>query len=134
MRQPDFCGGQRKERFEGSSGLVVTGGNPSEVFEPVEHSFDAVAVFINLEIAGRRVFPVRFRRNHWPNAVDQQLFADGVAVVALVSKERFRFANGYGEKRGNGAIIRSLATCQDKAERTSLTVCAGMDFCRKAAA
>ncbi len=87
MRQPDFCGGQQKERFEGSSGLVVTGGNPSELFEPVEHSFDAVAVFINFEVAGRRVFPVRFWRNHGPNAVDQQLFAGGVAVVALVSKE-----------------------------------------------
>lgn len=81
MRQPDFCGGQRKERFEGSSSLVVTSGNPSELFEPVEHSFDTIAVFINLEVAGRRVFPVRFWRNHRPNAVDQQLFADRVAVV-----------------------------------------------------
>lgn len=56
MRQPDFCGGQRKERFEGSSGLVVTGGNLSELSEPVEHSFDAVVVFIYLEVAGRRVY------------------------------------------------------------------------------
>lgn len=31
-------------------------------------------------------------------------------------------------------VVGSFAACQDKTEGASLTVCAGMDFCRKAAA
>ncbi|MGZ2470279.1 hypothetical protein ACVJMZ_005867, partial [Sinorhizobium medicae] len=52
----------------------------------------------------------------------------------FVGQKQSRFADRYRQQIRNGIVIRSLATGQDEAERASLTVCAGVDFRRKAAA
>lgn len=93
-----------------------------------------VAILVCLEVAGRRVFAVRFWRDDWQNAMDQQLLADSVAIVALVGEKQFGLANRNGQQIRNSTVIRSLPTGQDKAKRASLTVRAGVDFCRKTAA
>ncbi|GAB0120398.1 hypothetical protein Acid7E03_44700 [Acidisoma sp. 7E03] len=45
-----------------------------------------------------------------------------------------RLRHGQFEEIVDSAVVGSLAASQDKAERASLTVCAGVDFARKAAA
>lgn len=80
------------------------------------------------------MLPVGFRRYDWPYAVDQQLFADEVAIVTLVGEKQSGFADRDREKRRNGDVVGSLAACHGKTTRASLTVCAGVDFRRKTAA
>lgn len=64
----------------------------------------------------------------------QQLLTQEIAVVAFIGKEQPQFSDRYHQQIGNGIVVGSLTACQDKTERASLTVRAGMDFCRKAAA
>ena len=66
--------------------------------------------------------------------MDQEFLAQEIAVVAFVSKEQPRLADRYRQQVRNGVVVRSLPARQDEAERASLTVCAGVDFCRKTAA
>ncbi len=66
--------------------------------------------------------------------MDQQFLTQEVAVVALVGEKQSRFADRHGQQVSNGIVIRSFATRQDEAEWASLTICAGVDFRRKAAA
>lgn len=66
--------------------------------------------------------------------MDQKFFAQEIAVIAFIGKEEPRLADRYRQQIMNGVVIRSLATRQDEAERASLTVCTGVNFCRKAAA
>lgn len=131
---PDFRSSDCKKRDIRPCGLVIARRNPAKLLHFVEHSLDAVAILVCLEVAGRRVFAVRFWRDDWQNAMDQQLLADSVAIVTLVGEEQFGLANRNGQQSGNSTVIRSLPTGQDKAKRTSLTVRAGVDFCRKTAA
>ncbi len=66
--------------------------------------------------------------------MEEKLLADGVSIVSFIGEHLTRSVYRYGEKSGNGAVVGCFAACQDKAKRASLTVHAGMDFCRKAAA
>ena len=98
------------------------------------HPLDAVPVLVSPEVADLRVLSVCFRWNDRPNPVDQQLLTQEITVVTFVGEEKPWFSDRYRQQIGNGIVIGSLTARQDKAERTSLTLCAGMDFCRKAAA
>ena len=68
------------------------------------------------------------------DAAPQQVLADGVTVVSLVGEQGLGLGHGHVEQRGHGPVIRHLTACQDEAERASLTVTAGVDLARKAAA
>ncbi len=132
--QPNLCGGQSKECGEGFSGFVVSGRNATELLEAVEHPLDAVSILVCPEVAGGRVLPVGLRWNDRSDPVDQEFFTQEVTVVAFVSKEQPRLADWYRQQVRNGVVVRSLSARQDEAKRASLTVCSGVDFCRKAAA
>jgi len=69
-----------------------------------------------------------------PDPVDQQFLAQEIAIITFVSEKQFRFADRHCQQVWNGTVIRRFATRQDEAERASLTVCAGVDFRRKATA
>jgi len=115
-------------------GVIVSGGDAAELLEPVEHSLNAVALPVCIEVTGRRAFTVCFRRNCRPDPVDQQFLAQEIAIITFVSEKQFRFADRHCQQVWNGTVIRRFATRQDEAERASLTVCAGVDFRRKATA
>jgi hypothetical protein len=66
--------------------------------------------------------------------VDQKFFTQEIAIVAFVGKEQPWFADRYRQQTRHGAVVRCFAAGQNEAERASLTVCAGVDFRRKAAA
>ena len=59
----------------------------------------------------------------------------GYVVIdkAFVGKKPPRLANRHRQQVRNSIVVGSLSACQDEAERASLTVCAGVDFRRKAA-
>ncbi len=134
VRQPYLCSSQGKECGEGFSGFVVSGRNATELLEAVEHPLDTVPVLVSLEVAGRGILSVGLWRNDRPDAVDQEFFTHEVTVIAFVGEKQPRLADRYRQQVRNGVVVRSLSARQDEAKRASLTVCSGVDFCRKAAA
>lgn len=64
----------------------------------------------------------------------QQPLAEAVAVIALVSKERLWRWDRHDHQIIYGLIIRCFSADEDKAEKPSLIVTAGVDFARKATA
>ena len=132
--QPYLCDCQGEECREGFSCLVVSGRDAPELLETVEHPLDAVSIFVNPKVAGRRVLSVCFRRNDGSDPMDQEFLAQEVAVIAFIGKEQPRLTDRYRQQVRNCVVVRSLPARQDEAKRAALTVCSGVDFRRKAAA
>lgn len=108
--------------------LVFGCSRPSEA---IEHPLNTVSVLVGPVVAGKRVLAVGLWRNDRPDPMDQEFFTQEIAVIAFIGKEELRLADRYRQQIMNGVVIRSLATRQDEAEMASLTVCTGVDFCRK---
>jgi hypothetical protein len=66
--------------------------------------------------------------------VHQQIFADTIAVIALVGQQRFGFGDWDRHQGIDSAIVGRFTAGQDEAERTSLIVTASVELARKAAA
>ncbi|SCW85002.1 hypothetical protein SAMN02927924_03354 [Sphingobium faniae] len=99
-----------------------------------EHALDTVAIPIALEIARDRLTAIGLGRDDRQDALYQQVFANGVTIITLVGEQGLGLGDGDRHQGIDSAIIGSLATGQDEAERASLMVTAGMDLARKAAA
>ena len=131
---PELCGGEGEKAEEGDRSFVVAGGDAAELLEPVEHALDAVAVFVGAEVAGDGHFAVGLWRDDRQNALEQQAGPDVVAVVALVGQHQLRLGDGQFDQVVDGLVVGGLAARENETERASLTVGAGVDFARKAAA
>ena len=99
-----------------------------------EHALDAVAIPVAAEIAGDRLTAIGLGRDDRQDALHQQVFANGVTIIALVGEQDLGLGNGDRHQGIDGAIVGCLASGQDKAERASSIVAAGVDLARKAAA
>ena len=77
---------QREEGFKGCSGFIVSGCDPAELLEPVEHPLDAVAILVCFEVAGWRVLPVRLWRNNRSDTAVQKRLTDEIAIVTLARR------------------------------------------------
>ena len=93
-----------------------------------------IAFLVGSEVAGAQLSAVRLWRDDRQSTAPKQVFAKGVTVISLVGEQGLWFGHGHVEQRGNGPVIRHFAACQDEPKRASLTVTAGVDFGRKAAA
>lgn len=131
---PEFDGSDGEEAEERQGGFVVARGDAAELLDLVEHALDPVPVPILPVVAGRRVPAVRLGRNDGQDALDEQAVPDIVTVISLVGDHGFGLAYIQIDQIGDGLEIRGFATGQREAERASLTVCAGVDLARKAAA
>ena len=118
-----------------SGGLVVARCDATELLQPVERAFDAIAILVSFEVAGDWLLAVRLGRDDRQDSAHQKRRANIVTIVlSLVREHHFGRSNGQVEKRRNCFVIGDFSTGQDKAKRASLTVCTGVDFRRKAAA
>lgn len=99
-----------------------------------EHSLDAVAIPVASIVGMDWRFPVRPGRDNGQDPAQEQVFAEPVAVIALVGKQRLGLGQWQGHQIIDRPIIRSLAAGQDEPDRQSLIVAAGVDLARKAAA
>lgn len=127
-----LCRGEDAE--EGDDGLVISGCDAPELLEFVEHALDPVSVLVSTEAAGDNLFAVRLWRDDRQYPLEQQAGANIVAIVALVGRHELGRGNWQGDQVIYGFVVGGLAAGEDEATRASLTVCAGMDFARKAAA
>lgn len=80
------------------------------------------------------VFSVFFGRNNGLYATAQKSVPNVVAIITLISEQQSGLFHANGHQVFNRIVIPSLRTCEDEAKRVFLTVCKGVDFCRKAAA
>ncbi|CUX04539.1 hypothetical protein AGR1B_Lc50434 [Agrobacterium fabacearum S56] len=97
--QPYFCGGQHEKGSEGFLGFGVSGSDATKLLEPVEQPLNAVSVPLGSEVTGGRVFAVGPRRDDEFDPVDQQLFAQSVAVIAL-ARNSLSLPTGIARRSG----------------------------------
>ena len=122
------------ERQEGLGEFVVARGDASKLFDAIEHALDTVAILVGFEVARWRIAAICAWRDDRQNGSHQQAGTDVVAIESLVRQHFSGLCDRQSQKRLDAEIVGNLPTGQDKAKRASLTVCAGVDFCRKAAA
>lgn len=77
---------------------------------------------------------VRAPRDDRQDALDQQAFAEAITVIAFIGEQRLGLGDRDFHQRFGGGVIRCFAAGQEKAQRASLIVRAGVDLARKAAA
>lgn len=123
-----------QEAEEEFGGLVVAGGDASELLEPIEHALDAVTILVSQEVACNGLGAIGPGRDDRQDAVKEQVFAHGVAVIAIVGQQHARGGGRQRHQVFDRLIIQDFAAGQLEANRASLTVCASVDFARKAAA
>lgn len=99
-----------------------------------EHSLDAIAILVASIVGMDWHLPVRPGRDNGQNSAHEQVFAEPIAVIALVGKQRLGLGQWQGHQFIDRPIIRSLTSGQDEPDRQSLIVTAGVDLARKAAA
>ncbi len=65
-------------------------------FSRLNRLLDTISVPVGFEVTGGRVFSVGPRRDNGLDPVDQQLFAQSVAVIALICENQPRLGNRHG--------------------------------------
>ena len=112
----------------------MSGCDALELLELVEHALDPVAVLVGTVVGGDGLFAVGLGRDDRQNSLEQQAGADIVSVVAFVGQHQPGLGDRQGDQVIDGLLVGGFSACENEANRASLTVCAGVDFARKAAA
>lgn len=112
---------------------VITGSNPTKVFQAVEHSLDGIPTFV--KVRGEAVFPDAgdLGRDVGRCSLGFDFLTHGVGVVSLVAVDQFGRADVI-EQRIGGDAIGHLAAGEKKSDRTAIQIGQGMDFGRAPAA
>lgn len=78
-------------------GVLVSGGDGSELFESIEETLDEVTFGLEAEVASAGGFAVDLGRDHGFDAAHGQSIDEAVGVIALVGDEGLRF--DFGQQR-----------------------------------
>ena len=120
-------GGEVNGGEEVSCGLVVAGGDGTELLELGEEILDQMARLVEVPIEVARQATVRLGRNHRSLPGGGQWHEDAfVGIEGLVGDQRFGLHRGK-ELVGAGQIMR-LAAGQEEAQRVAECVDQGVDF------
>lgn len=112
--------------------LVVASCDTSEVLDAVEESLNEVALPIEPAREGKALLAVGARRDVGPGILAGSGFSDGVAVVALIGKQRG--ALGHRIKQGFGFLaVVDLTASQAQGDGTTASINEGTDLAREAA-
>lgn len=106
---------------------VIAHGNSSPVFEPPEHIFDFMALFIEGFIIGHGVFPVLLWRDAGLNAFVDQGGAQPVGVIAAISEEAFG-AWQRVQQQGGPFVITDLPLGEQEYQRLAAFIAHRMQF------
>lgn len=109
------------------STTIISCCDPPPIFEPTEHNFDLIALFIHGCAIARRRFATLTRRNTRGYAFGRESLAIGITVIALVT---YQYSGSFWQswiKYPRPNVVTGLACRQTHHERTSVFV----DNCRE---
>lgn len=89
--------------------LVVASCDASEVFDAVEEAFDEIALPIEPARECKALLAVGARRDVGPGILAGSGFSDGVAVVALIGKQRGTLGHRIKQCFGLPAVVNLTA-------------------------
>ena len=95
-------------------GFVVSGGQPSGVFELVEASFDHVAQGVDVGIDRQLDQPVTLGRDHRNAAAPFHILANEISIITFVGEQHFgRWPVGVHDRQ-IPFVIGDFTACQSK--------------------
>jgi hypothetical protein len=110
-----------------AGGLVITGGNRTELLELAEEVLNQVAGLVQIFVVVALHFPVGLGRNHRRFAGLRQRFEyPFVGIVAFVGNNNRRFYSG--QQRLRSFQITGLSGCQEKTDRIAEGIDGGVNF------
>ena len=106
---------------------VITSGDTPEILEATEHALDGVSVAI--EDRREAVLPssIGLWRDVWHHAFTFDLTTDRIAIVAFVAMKHGCLRHLLKQQFAGSAVC-DLTTCQHEGDRTTRTICQGVDF------
>ena len=113
-------------------GLVVTGRQPSGVFELVEAALDHVTQGVERGIDGELDQPVPLGRDHRSAAAAFHIFANEVSIIASVGEQHLGCWPIGIDDRQIAFVIGDFAARQSKSYGQAQRIDAEMDLGRKA--
>lgn len=113
---------------EGSSELVVSGGDGTANLEVANHALDAVALAIDPLVPADAGLAVGFWRGDVTDTVGLQFRADGVGVIALVCQEIGGLHVGERRDVVERRAVRGLAWREVEGEREASGITETMNF------
>ena len=131
--EPNEAGGQVNAREEVSRGLVVAGGNGTELLEPGEEIFNQMARLVEFTVIVARELAALFRRDHRNfSGRRQRLDHTLLSIKRLVGNQRLGLQLGQ-QVIGAHQVMR-LAAGQDNAGRIAERIDRGVDLGAQSAA
>ena len=113
-------------------GFIVTGSQPSGIFELVEAAFDHVAQGVDGGIDGQLDQPVALGRDHGGAATPLHIFANEVSIIALVGEQHFGCWPIGIHDRQIAFVVGDFAAGQGEGYGQAQRIDAEMDLGRKA--
>jgi hypothetical protein len=132
LAKGDDGGDEIEECREAGGGLVVTGGDASEMLDTVDEALDQVAFLVEVLVVGDRLSPARIWRDHGGGAELDDGRPDAIGIVSLVSDDVLA---GLAIEQGLGlGRIMGLAGGQDDPDQLADGVDEEMQLAAQAAA
>ncbi len=131
--QPDSDGGECQAGEVVGIGLVVSGGEAAEVFNPVEEPLHAIALPVNPGAEGEAVLADGARWDVRPSAALIGFCADRIGVVGAICDQRRALAE-VGQQFSRNRRVPGLTWCQNQPHRTPEPVDQSVDLGAQAAA
>jgi hypothetical protein len=113
---------------EGSSQLVITGGDGAVDLEVADHALDAVAFSVDASVPADRGLAMGSRWDGGTDALLAERAADGIGVIALVGEQVGRTCLGKGDYGFERRAVRRLAAGEMEDERDALGITETMNF------
>lgn len=105
----------------------------AELLGMPEYAPDTVTISISSEVTGDGLAPIDLGWDDWKDTLHQQILAHGITIMALIGEQSLRLDDRDRHQGIDSVIVRCFTAGQDKAQRASLIVTAGVDLARKAA-
>ena len=120
------------ESQEGGSELVIAGGDAPELLQPVEETFDVVALSIDAFLPAEALLPVGFFGNVGDRTLGSNMRTNAIGIVALIGDHDRALVESFEQRLGGGRVMVVARRNQER-DRTALRIDAGMDFRREPA-
>ena len=115
--EPQPHGGDVEHGQEGAGCLLIPRRDAAALFQATDHALDPVPQPVNIAVERPARRTVALERDHRLDATDQQILAQPVRIISLVTEKPLRPPLPKGEQIGGGPEIMNLATGEVERQR-----------------